>query len=245
MQKNQQGLVIGGVAALIIAALLAWYFFGKEQRAPLSHREIATRVLAEYISSKKKPAHVLVISNPFSLMKGRAAEIYTYQRAGVDGLRKGFGSGTDLQLGFPKLKPQVVQNPGSVYVDPQTTTPLSFLVSGDDFDQLTREHPEAEVVVSLIGLPVDLASVQSWSRSGPPHYGLLLPDWRMIGNLGAVRKAFSSGKLLAAVVDKPGALPSTKPSSGSYRAEFDARFVLVTAENIEDIARAYPKIFSK
>jgi hypothetical protein len=34
-----------------------------------------------------------------------------------------------------------------------------------------------------------------------------------------------------------------QPLSKDLKAEFDKRFVLVTAENIEDVARSHPSLF--
>jgi hypothetical protein len=130
-------------------------------------------------------------------------------------------------------------------VDPQTKTPLSFLVAEDAFDEVTHNNPDCDVIVSLIGLPVKLNAVEAWTKGGAPAFGLLLPDWRMIGDAQGIRNAFKSGKLLAAVLDKPGAPPDTGPVSREYRSEFDARYILATAENIESLLKTSPQLFTR
>ncbi len=243
MRRTHQILLICILVAAI-AILGVWQLFGKH-RPQLSQREIATRVLAEYIASKRHPAHVLVMSNPFTQMRGHPAQAYSYQKAGVAGLQRGFGAKAELRIAFPKLKPGALQGSGVVYVDAQTKTPLSFLVAEDAFDEVTRKNPDCEVIVSLIGLPVKLNAVEAWTKGGAPAFGLLLPDWRMIGDTQGILSAFKSGKLLAAVLDKPGAPPDTLPVSGEYRSEFDARYILATAENIEGLLKSSPQLFTR
>src|SRR5688500_7956398 len=97
---------LAGVIALgAIAAGLVW--FNRIDRASLSHREVATQVLAEYVRKAASPKAVLVISNPYTQSSGGAAEIYAFQKASVAGLRKGFGDGIEVKVGFPKLKPDI------------------------------------------------------------------------------------------------------------------------------------------
>jgi hypothetical protein len=75
------------------------------------------------------------------------------------------------------------------------------------------------------------------------HFGLLLPDWRLLGDTEFLRRAFKSGKIAAAVIDKPGAPPDEVPDTGDLKAEFERRFILVTAENIDEVLKSYPRLF--
>src|SRR5258708_1365539 len=152
MAKSIQNAAIWGVIVLLAASgWLGWRFFGNSNRANLSERAIATRILAEELKLAGHVGPILVVSNPFSQTKGHSPEIYAYERAAIDGLKQGFGSATEMKVGFPALKPEVMKDPHSVYVDPQSTTPLSFLVTESAFDELIRAHPECHLVISLIG----------------------------------------------------------------------------------------------
>ena len=214
--------------------------FGCTKSAPEHDRAVATRVLAEYVAKMAQPKGVLVISNPFTQQEGRAAEVYAFEKAGVQGLKQGFGEKVSVTVVFPKLKEEVLRDPGSVAVDPQTTTPLSFLMAENAFSEVIQQNPNCDVVVSLIGLPVNLGGVKEWSESGRQKFALLLPDWRMIGGGDAILKAFREKKLVAAVVNKPNALES---AGNSYKEEFENRFLLVTAENVEGLLRDEPEVF--
>jgi len=237
------------LAAALLAGLLwfAWRLVFSPDRAArnlaLARREIATRVLAEAVAGELPGKQALVISNPFTQQPAQPAEVYAFEAAGVAGLRAGFGQALRLQaVAFPELNPAALQNPESLPMDPDTTTPLSFLTAEGAWDALLKKYPGADVLISLIGVPLDLPRLEVWRRP-KPRFALLLPDLRMIGGLPAVREAFRNGKLVAAVLNKPGAPPETASLARDYRAEFDARFVLVTARNLDDVVRAYPRAF--
>ena len=65
----------------------------------------------------------------------------------------------------------------------------------------------------------------------------------MVGNQAAIRTAFKSGKIVAAVVNKPGTPPDDTPVSAEYQGEFSKRFLLVTVANIDGLTQAYPRLF--
>jgi hypothetical protein len=213
----------------VIAGSFLWRNFRGESRKPLSHRAIATRVLAENMGN---PSKALVISNPYAQMSGRPAEVYDFQKAGVEGLRAGFGEGVELRVVYPKLKPEVLSHPESVNIDPRSKTPLSFLVEENAFSELIASNRDCDCVISLIGAPLNLQTMEAWKSPGPPRFGFLLPDWRMIGDPAAIRSAFDNGKLIAVIIPKRGGLPDDAPTQSGYREEFEQRFVLVTRTNI-------------
>ena len=225
-----------------LAALvsLLTFLFACSRSAPQSERAVATRVLAEYVATAAAPKAVLVISNPFTQQSGRPAEVYAFEKAGVKGLKEGFGSKVPVTVAFPKLKEAVLRDPGSVQVDPQTTTPLSFLVAENAFSELIQQHPNCNVVVSLIGLPVNLAGLKEWSQAGGPRFALLLPDWRTIGGREEILRAFREKKLVAAVVNKPNPVDA---AGNDYKEQFENKFFLVTAANAEKILSESPALF--
>lgn len=245
MKASSRAALIWTASALAIA-LGAWLYHRTSKAAPrgaMSHRELATRFLAQYIEAHYSGKPVLVVSNPFTQKAGRDPQIYAFEEAGLSGLRKGFGKATPMKVVFPDVRPEFLKNPRSVQVDPRTTTPLSFLVAENAFDKLAKENPECDLIVSLIGLPVNLAQVEIWRKPDVPKFALLLPDWRFLGSQQAIQGAVKSGKIVAAILNKPGAPPETVFSGGDDKTEFDKRFLLVTAENIDNLMRSHPQLF--
>jgi hypothetical protein len=230
-RKNQ---IIGIAIVVIVAFLAPWYRFYRANRAPLSEREIATRVMAEYVRKAANPHSVLVVSNPYVERAGRGAEAYQFQKAAEAGLRKGFGSEVTVKAGFAKLKPEAVRDVTSIFVPPNCTTPLSYLITDTAVDDLLRDQPDCDVLVSVIGLPANTASAPFWLKPAP-KIALLLPDFTVLVDPNVIRHAFKSGKIVAAVIPKRGAPPAAKSLGPDYKAEFERRFVLVTAENIDQM----------
>jgi hypothetical protein len=234
------------IAVILAIAVVGWFFQRQRnapQRAALSSRELATQVMAEYLAQHSQRKPVLVISNPFTQKAGRNPQIYAFEEAAIRGLKKGLGPSTPMKVVFPELRPEVIRDPNSVYVDPKTKTPLSFLVGEGSFDKLAKENPDHDIIVTLIGLPVSLDRVEIWSKPSVPQFALLLPDWRFVGNKEAVQRAVKSGKVIAAVVNKPGAPPESVPITGELKEEFAKRFLLVTNENIDQLVQTHPQLF--
>ena len=231
--------------ALSLVVLGGWFYSRRSpQQNALLTRELATLGLAEHLSRNFPGQRALVVSNPFTQRKGLAKEVYTYEQAGIRGLQKGFaGKVTVEAVAFPELKSEAQKDPRSVFIDPATTTPLSYLVAEGAFDALSKQHPNCDLIVSLVGLPVDLSLVEIWQKNGAPKFALLLPDLRVLGDAAAVMAAVKSGKLAAFVLNKPSAPPEQTAHGKDRAQEFNRRFILVTPQNIEQVAQDYPQLF--
>jgi hypothetical protein len=230
---------------LVAVAYGLWFALKPDPEGnALRTREFATRGLAEHLARTQPGKRALVISNPFTQRKGTARGILQMEEAGIRGLRKGFaGKVTMGEVVFPELKPGALENPRAQITDADTTTPLSYLVATDGFDKLARQHADCEILVSLIGLPAELNECEAWKSPGAPRFALLLPDLRVLGDTAAVQAAVKSGKLAAFVVRKPGAPDDGAPPGRDFKSEFEKRFVLVTAENVDQVLQTHPGLF--
>ena len=234
--------------ALVVAGAVAWFFTKADpQGTALLTRELAARGLAEELVRSQPGSRVLVMSNPFTQRAGIAKAIADMEQAGLSGLRTGLGTKATVgAVVFPELRTEAQDNPAALLSDVETTTPLSFLVAPDAFDKLIKQHGDCAVVVSLIGLPVELNRCEAWNASNistSPKFALLLPDFRGIADAPVIINAVKSGRLLAFVLPKRGAPASDAPVGKDWKAEFAKRFVLVTAENVEQVAATSPELF--
>ncbi len=228
-------------AVLILASAGIWYFLRDKPRDyALTARELATRRLGDHLAQKYPAQRALLISNPFTQNANTASDIVATEKAGVDGFKKGMGDKLVLEaVAFPELKPEARTNPRALFIDGETTTPLSFLVSDDAFDKLASQYSQASLFVSLIGLPAGVKQLRCWQEE-KPKFALLLPDLRFVGSATAVKQSLQKGKIAAMVLLKPGA-PSLH--QGVSQTDFDRFFILVTAENIEQTMRDHPQLF--
>jgi hypothetical protein len=238
---NRQWLGLVFVAAVGVAIAAAYFLGPDPYRAALSDREVAAHVLARTVASRQPGKKMLVFSNPFIKRKSTDRRIVAMEEAGLRGLKTGAeGRSAIGAVVYPELRPVALKNPRAVPIDTETTTPLSYLVAPDAFDRAAQAHPDCEILVSLIGLPVELDQCDAWNKVGPPAFALLLPDLRMVGGANAVASSVKSGKLLAIVLRKPGGVSESEPVGRDHQAEFERRFVLVTADNVDDVAARTP-----
>ncbi|MCX6922017.1 MAG: hypothetical protein NT154_02175, partial [Verrucomicrobia bacterium] len=198
-----------GTILLVLAAILGLVeaqfhlFRGLFGPASLGHREIAMQFLGEYLAAHYSGKKAVVLSNPFSTQPGSPPEVYQFEKAGLRGLQRGLGKAVAIeQVAYPEIRPAFFRDRSSVPIDPATTTPLSYIVAEDALDKITRQHPQADILVSLIGLPVNVLQTETWKMD--KKFALLLPDLRMLGDQSSIRLAFQSGKLAAIVLNKPG-----------------------------------------
>jgi hypothetical protein len=206
MNRNLYWGSVSLLLAAIVGLLEAQFhlFRGWFTPTSLGHREIATQFLGEYLATHYSGKKVVVLSNPFSTQPGQPREVYQYEKAGLRGLQRGLGNTEAIeQVAYPEIRSAFLKDRRSVPIDPATTTPLSYVVTEDALDNIARQHPQAEIFVSLIGLPINVLQTETW-RAGR-KFALLLPDLRMLGNQSSIRAAFLSGKIAAIVLNKPGA----------------------------------------
>ena len=233
------------VAALAILCVLGfvWFWRSGSFGNSLRTRELATRGLAAYLVEKFPGQCAVIMSNPFTQQKGLPKEIVAQEEAGIRGVREGLGKQVRVGVAYPELKPEAKQNPGGVSMIEGATTPLSFMVAEGSFDKIANEHTGCDLIVSLIGIPTGFDQLKIWQPSDTHRFGLLLPDLRILGDLATLRRAIETRKIAAFVLNKPGAPPEQERFSGSWKAEFERRFVLVTSENFEQMLREYPQAF--
>ena len=248
MDRASLGRWIAGLAFVAIVLGLVEAQFHPLRRlcgaGPLTQRELAMDYLGRYLASRYPGKKAVVLANPFSKKSGQPREVNQFEKAGLKGLRRGLGKSVVIEtVAFPELKPGFVENPRSVFIDPRTTTPLSYVVTDDALDKIAAAHPQAELLVSLIGLPINVLQTETWKRANPRTFALLLPDLRMVGDGGAVREAILSGKITVFVMNKPGAPAEDQPMGKDSKMEFDRRFLLVNRDTIDRLLQVYPRLF--
>lgn len=240
---QQKPAIIFLIAALVLGAV--WFVNRPDPvGGGLRIREVAARALVEELARLNPGGRILVLSNPFVKQPGTAPEIVAMEQAGIAGITA--GAGKALTIGAvvnPELRPEAREDPAAELAGVNTTTPISFLMATDAIDKLVKQHPDCGLIVSLVGLPSELNACQAWSAPAGPKFAFLLPDFRGIADSATILQAVKSGKVVAFVLPKPGALGNDGKVSGDFQAEFEKRFVLVTARNVEQVLQSWPALF--
>lgn len=183
-------------------------------------------MLGARIAKLRPGKKVLVLANPFTKNSGIFQENRQYEKAGLRGLKNGLGESGSMEIVSPEIRPDYLSNPQSVFIPPESRTPLSFLIRASSVDELAKAHPECQVIVSLIGLPAGVEKLNVWSETDHRCFALLAPDLRLLGPPANAVSAFQQGKLLAVVVEN---IESGGP-------------LIVTQDNIFDVIKRQPKV---
>lgn len=115
----------------------------------------------------------------------------------------------------------------------------SYWLTASEFDRIINSHPDAGIVISLVGLPGDLENVVFWHGENPPKLVLFG------GTLKYIDKALEQKIVLAAVTFIPGiSFEAAKaPPSNDLEKAFSEHFLLVTPDNVKDVRKYYPVLF--
>jgi hypothetical protein len=218
-------LVLCGVVLVLIVAFVVLKSPSSPKNQALADRELVMESLGKTIARLRPKSKALVLSNPFAKNAGYLDETSQYERAGLRGLRKGLGGDITVTLAAPNLRADFLADQSSVAIPPDSRTPLSFMIDPAAVDQLASAHPECQVIVSLIGLPLGVEGLKIWDEKDPHCFAMLLPDMRVLGPPEKTFDGFQRGKLLAAVAQDE--------KSGDP--------LIVTRENIQAVLATQPK----
>lgn len=227
MRAKAAILTTVGVVAAAAAVLVFLPFRSTPKNAALAARQAAMEKLGASIAKRRPGCKVLVLSNPFTKDSGFLEPKAQFERAGVRGLRDGLGENASVTVVFPEVSAEYRADPQSVFVPPDSRTPLSFLVPPASVEQLADAHPECSIIVSLIGLPAGMDQAKLWNEKDPRCFALLLPDLRVLGSPEQAADAFRRGKILAAVADD-----TLRPGN----------HLVITSDNVQEVLQRQPAI---
>jgi hypothetical protein len=220
-----------GCLAIVCALLRLW---GEFTPPPLPLEQLAAwhRVqfsqTGKHLAAAAAGARVLVIApSPF----GEHGE--RMHSAMVDGLQTGFAG--ELELAATEMLPG--PDGDAAMID----AGFGMGPTAAMFDEMIAGHPECDPVLSTVGLPMDVGSMQIWRQPIAERPALVVVN----GDVSMLRRALSSGAVMAAVAHHPEAVvsdPFAMPPADAAAA-FDTRYLLVTTANVDDLAARYPGLF--
>lgn len=235
---------LGVVIGLLGTATVPTGCSPPEQRLSGARRELVFERLTSAALAKVPGARVLVVGNPFAALPGARGELVEADRAAVRGVEKATTAVGARYLGVavPALSEQARRDPSSVPIPAGATTPIGFMTERGAWDGIRETRREANLWISLIGVPADLATTRAWTDTDGPRWALFSPDPRLIGTRDEIRAALENGRLVAMVFPRPGAPSEALPMGADATAEFEARWLLVTRESFEGTVAAWPQL---
>ncbi|HBC85501.1 MAG TPA: hypothetical protein DCZ94_00965 [Lentisphaeria bacterium] len=123
--------------------------------------------------------------------------------------------------------------------------PLQEMMTAASFNTLMTKYADCNLVVSFIGLPNDIAEMTIWSIW---QDGVVPEDKRpkmalINGAYHNLKDAIKSGIVSVVVAVNPTAKFTDEKAPADIKAAFDKRYILITPENVDQIAEQYQNMF--
>jgi len=188
---------VNKVSPIVIAAMLLSAGCGERINPSIvNERAEAVGLLSEEIKSRFPAGDVVLVLNPL----GRdQPQVRALQDETIDMFQSAL-PGRSLRKTEPKLIKGLSASDWSARIRPGSTAPLSYIMEPNAFEVIARAHPDATVLVSLVGMPDSVA----WMNEIPAV--LLFPDLRVFGNSEKAIEAFQRGFVQAAAVVMDGSV---------------------------------------
>jgi hypothetical protein len=161
----------------------------------------------------------------------------------VDGLKAGLGDTIKVVAEASPELPASARGamggdggPGPEGMD--MVAPLEYWFTAELFDKLVNRYAkQADMVITTIGLPQDVAAMKFWTLNPRPKLAMAS------GSVYELKKAFKGQAIVAAVTYSPKAQYKDQPAPKDMDAAFNERFLLITPENIDTVCGEFPELF--
>lgn len=201
MTKTRPRAIFSGVFALLLLAGCG----GDPEARELDARERMARALAAALPEELARGPLRVVANPYISKPGVSPDAARYHRAVLRGLSAGLGRPLrEEEVVFPELRPGAWEQPERFLLGKTLRTPLTLLMAPDAFDRLAAAHPDARLLISVVGVPDGLAQSAMWTNARAPALALYLPDFNALPDAKQWRAAFERGRVVAAVIEQMG-----------------------------------------
>jgi len=244
------GRPVATVAAIVAVAAALWQLLGggtpsgeDVARIERAYQRIGAQKLGIYLAGRFPNARVLIVTEPKS---DAAPDVPDSNSSLLQGLREGLeGKVTIVGEVAPEMpeglsdtfRGETGMPPGEPGME-EMLPPTEFWFTAAVFDKLVEEHKDrCDLVVSTIGLPMDLRGMKFWRMRTAPKLALAN------ASVYELRAAIKSDRVSAAVTYNPTAAFELVMPPSDLDEAFSKRFLLVTAENVDEIAETYAELF--
>lgn len=268
LAKQKQGVMWGKplatVAALVaLVCALAQIFAGGGQSSgkimaiQMRYLRVSTERLGEYLAEKYPGSKAVVVITPPSKYAAQSANVL------VEGLKKGLAGKVEILAEIAPEMPKMPMMPGGMMPPPppggapapgagdakappgapspeemMMMGPPEFWLTAERFDAMLQPYiGKADIVITTIGLPMDMPKMKFWTLNPRPKMVIAS------GSIFELRKAIEAGAVAAAITYNPKAQYDNKAPPSKLDDAFNKRFLLVTPESVEQIAKDHPELF--
>ncbi len=208
-----------------------------------AYQRVAHKRVAELIARKHPQARILLVQYEYQEEVVNDEKPRSIVRDAImKGLEEGL-AGTDASI----VKIASVRREFEDYEEVVDQRHAHLRRTGDELsahklDTLMEQNPECNVVLLLTGLPQDMKRMDFWERDDEERPTLYITGSVMLGELV---KTIEQGYI--------GGILHSKPGNSNYFEEpvpededeaFNRRYILVTAESMDELSTEFPQLFS-
>lgn len=196
----------------------------------------STEILGKYLAEKYPDSKVLLVID-------REFEENQRQKTMIESLKKGFNNKISITATVSPLENIPDEYPEETETVPSgpegTLPPLMEMTTAADFDALVEKNAGCDMIISLIGLPMDAQNMALWQMPDEtrPKVALVSSD---IFNL---KNAIKAGFIVAVVAYSPQAVFDESRVPADPQKVFDRRYLLITPENVDEMEAKHNGIF--
>ena len=118
--------------------------------------------------------------------------------------------------------------------------PMYTWFTGSELDQLIRSYDkECDLLVAISELPMDVFAANFWRSPDAPK--VVLTRGSVYEYYGAIK----AGAVVAAIAHHPDATYEQEKPPKDIDAAFAQRYLLITPDNVDEVASKYPNLFEK
>lgn len=196
----------------------------------LTYAKAGYFMLGKQLAEKASGAKTLIIAE-----KARANDTRTPE------LLQAFKDGAAGKLTIAATDTPTVTWPAGKEPKPEAMNmmPMSEMLKAKDYNDLIAKYSDCTLIVSFMGLPRDVEDLQVWTMAPDkrPKIGLINCPYQNL------KTAIQSGVVIAVVGISPTAKFDEKPAPKDPKAAFDARYIMITPENVVQMADTYKNMF--
>ena len=194
----------------------------------LTYAKAGYFMLGKQLAEKAPGAKTLIISE-----KARDKDTRTPE------LLQAFKDGAAGKLNIAATDTPTLTWPAGKEPKPEEMSMMSEMLKAKDYNDLIKKYPDCTLVVSFMGLPRDIEDLQIWTMAPDkrPKLGLINCPYQNL------KSAIQSGVVIAVVGINPTAKFDEKPAPRDPKAAFDIRYIMITPENVVQMADTYKNMF--
>lgn len=222
-------VVICGIAILFKTGTLGSGETEKLIANELKYAQSQAFVLGKYLKETYPDSTVLIVADRNYAKSKRQEKL-------IEGLKEGLG-GASTPVTIDTL--ELPKNKKGMPPEEMDMMPLEEIMTAKEFDAVVKKNPQANLVISMIGLPRDADKMQLWKmeEAKRPKVALLTGDIHSLG------RAIKAGFIVAAVSYRPGVKFTEDPCPDDPEKAFEERYIIITPKNVEATAKKYPNLF--